>query len=156
LGGLSVVLGFMPRVGLGLIILFLIPATFIMHAFGSADAAISGNDLAMSAMNVALIGAALSLLALPVPWSLSVDEWLRDRAGFSGENALARGWRRIVQSARQVAQPGRTRSHSQSAAIVPKQSVVPGANERWIVRQQAVRSSDGSFAMRVVRAYYSS
>lgn len=90
LGGSSVLLGLMPRVGLGLIALFLVGATPIMHAFWTAaDPVARGTELAMFMKNVALLGAALSMIAIPVPWPLSLDEWIA-RSGHAGRDLLGR------------------------------------------------------------------
>jgi uncharacterized membrane protein YphA (DoxX/SURF4 family) len=154
-GGLSIVLGFMPRVGLSSIILFLIPATFIMHAFWSVDATARGVELAIFLKNVALIGAALSLLALSVPWPISIDNWLRHRARFSADGAFARVWRRVVERSRQVLQPKRARSRAPAEQIVSSPATIShSGGDSWVVREQAVKRADGSIVMRSVRAYF--
>jgi putative oxidoreductase len=61
-GGLSVLLGFHARAGAWLLIAFLIPVTFMMHAFWNVtDPAMHAIQLANFMKNVALIGAALML-----------------------------------------------------------------------------------------------
>jgi len=72
LGGLSLLLGVYPVVGVALIVLFLVPTTVMMHDFWAAP-----QDQKMSQMinfmkNMALIGAALMLLAVPTPWPFSL------------------------------------------------------------------------------------
>jgi uncharacterized membrane protein YphA (DoxX/SURF4 family) len=149
LGGASVVLGFMPRVGLALLMLFLVPTTFIMHGFWSADAASRGMELAMFMKNLALLGAALCMFALPVPWALSVDGWLHDRTGFSGEAALARGWRRMVQGVQR-----RAPARAQNTQVMPTSTVIESGRDFRVYRQQAWSSADGTVVMRSVRAYF--
>jgi putative oxidoreductase len=80
LGGASVVLGVAPRVGLALIVLFLVPVTFVMHAFWSvADAQARMPEMINFMKNMALTGAALGLMAVPLPWPFSLDAFLRRR-----------------------------------------------------------------------------
>jgi putative oxidoreductase len=72
-GGLSVLLGFRPEVGLGLIGLFLLVVTPKMHNFWTLeDPMMRATDMAHFLKNLALLGATLMLLAantvLPHPW----------------------------------------------------------------------------------------
>jgi uncharacterized membrane protein YphA (DoxX/SURF4 family) len=84
IGGLHVLLGLMPRFGLLLIILFLVPVTFVMHAFwADTDPQQRVSNLISFTKNLALIGGALGLMAVNVPWPFSVD------------SALARGSRSV-------------------------------------------------------------
>ncbi|MDP3155820.1 MAG: DoxX family protein [Archangium sp.] len=79
LGGVSLVLGLAPRIGLALLLLYLVPAAFTLSAFWAAPEAAR---LAMSGqfgLSVCLIGACFALLAVSVPWAFSVDELLRRR-----------------------------------------------------------------------------
>ncbi|MDP2269179.1 MAG: DoxX family membrane protein [Archangium sp.] len=82
LGGLSVLLGFLPRVGLTLIMLFLVPVTLVMHNFwaiGDPQARIM--EMTHFLKNTGLVGAALSMMALPLPWPNSVSAGRRTEAG---------------------------------------------------------------------------
>lgn len=73
LGGLSVLLGFMPRIGLTLIILFLIPVTLWMHNFWTVtDPQQRMMEMTNFLKNSALLGACFGLIAIPVPWPSSV------------------------------------------------------------------------------------
>jgi putative oxidoreductase len=75
LGGASVLLGAWPRVGLALIALFLVGVTPAMHPFWTFDnPARAMAETTNFAKNVALLGAALGLLAVPTPWAWSVGE----------------------------------------------------------------------------------
>jgi len=59
-GGLSVLLGYRTRIGAGLLALFLIPVTLMMHNFWAApDAASFQIERALFLRNVALLGGAL-------------------------------------------------------------------------------------------------
>jgi uncharacterized membrane protein YphA (DoxX/SURF4 family) len=72
-GGLSVVLGYRPEVGLTLIALFLAGVTPMMHNFWAApDANTRLADSINFQKNMALLGAALVMLALPRPWPFSI------------------------------------------------------------------------------------
>ena len=73
LGGLSVLLGFMPRVGLTLIILFLVPVTLMMHNFWAVeDPQARMAEMTHFLKNIGLLGASFAMIALPVPWPGSV------------------------------------------------------------------------------------
>lgn len=73
-GGLSVMVGFQPTLGVICIALFLIPVTFMMHTYWSdTDQNMKINNRVNFQKNVALLGAALMLLVVPQPWPLSVD-----------------------------------------------------------------------------------
>jgi putative oxidoreductase len=59
-GALSVLLGYRARIGAWLLILFLVPVTFMMHNFWTiADPMMQQMQMAMFMKNVALIGGAL-------------------------------------------------------------------------------------------------
>jgi len=74
LGGASVILGLRPRVGLALVILFLVPVSLYMHAYwGIADRVMRSMQMANFLKNLALAGAALALAFHPVPWPASVE-----------------------------------------------------------------------------------
>jgi putative oxidoreductase len=73
LGGASVLLGVAPRVGVLLLVVFLVPTTFVMHAYWKVqDAQWRQVDQINFMKNLALLGAALSLLFVPEPWPLSL------------------------------------------------------------------------------------
>jgi putative oxidoreductase len=69
LGGLSLLLGFQPIIGVALIILFLVPTSVMMHNFWSVqDPMQKMAELVNFTKNMALIGCALMFLAIPRPW----------------------------------------------------------------------------------------
>jgi glyoxylase-like metal-dependent hydrolase (beta-lactamase superfamily II)/uncharacterized membrane protein YphA (DoxX/SURF4 family) len=73
-GGLSVMLGFQPTLGVICIALFLIPVTFMVHTYWSdTDPNMKINNRVNFQKNVALLGAGLMALIVPQPWPLSVD-----------------------------------------------------------------------------------
>ncbi len=72
-GGLGIILGIMPQLSLGLIVLFLLPVTFTMHNFWKIeDPMQKGIQKIMFQKNLTLAGAALIMLAIPVPWLYSL------------------------------------------------------------------------------------
>jgi uncharacterized membrane protein YphA (DoxX/SURF4 family) len=79
-GGLSVLLGFRPRLGLAALIVFLVGVTPLMHGFWQvADAQARLHETTQFMKNAALLGAALALLRLPIPWPVSLDARLERR-----------------------------------------------------------------------------
>lgn len=62
LGGISIALGYKARWGAWLIVLFLLPVTFMMHAFWKVqDPMMQQMQMAMFMKNIALTGAALMI-----------------------------------------------------------------------------------------------
>ncbi len=62
LGGLSVILGYKVKVGTILLVVFLIPTSFMMHAFwGIEDPMQSQMQMAMFMKNLSMLGGALLL-----------------------------------------------------------------------------------------------
>ena len=69
-GGLGVLLGVYVPWALAALILFLIPVTFMMHAYWKvADPMAKMADQVNFWKNLSLLGAALMMLAVPLPWS---------------------------------------------------------------------------------------
>jgi putative oxidoreductase len=59
-GGLSVLLGFQTRIGAGLLVIFLVPVTVMMHNFwASADPSTHRIEQAMFLKNLTMLGGAL-------------------------------------------------------------------------------------------------
>jgi uncharacterized membrane protein YphA (DoxX/SURF4 family) len=74
IGGLSLLLGLMPRVGVAALALFFIPVTLVMHAFwADHDPAIRMMNVVNFGKNLALFASALMFLAIPEPWPYSVQ-----------------------------------------------------------------------------------
>ncbi|MSO57084.1 MAG: DoxX family protein [Acidobacteria bacterium] len=72
-GGLSIVLGARPRVGAAMVALFLLVVTPKMHDYWNvADPQQQLGEWINFQKNVAMIGAALMMLALPLPWPYSL------------------------------------------------------------------------------------
>lgn len=73
IAGLTFLLGWLPKLGVAAAALFLVPVTFIMHAFWNApDAQARMADLTHFTKNLALLAATLMFLAIPEPWPLSL------------------------------------------------------------------------------------
>jgi uncharacterized membrane protein YphA (DoxX/SURF4 family) len=73
-GGVSVLAGIKPRQGLTLIVGFLVPVSLQMHRFWEIDdPAQRMSEMVNFTKNMALAGAALSLMQIDEPWPLSVD-----------------------------------------------------------------------------------
>ena len=77
-GGLSLLLGVFPRIGVAALVLFLVPVTLIMHAFwADRDPMLRMNDVINFTKNIGLLGAVLTLVAVPRPWPYSLERRLR-------------------------------------------------------------------------------
>ena len=64
-GGLSIILGYRAKLGAWLIVLFLVPVTFMMHKFwGIADPAVAQLQMIMFMKNIAILGGALLITQL--------------------------------------------------------------------------------------------
>ncbi|MBI4547137.1 MAG: DoxX family protein [Ignavibacteriae bacterium] len=74
LGGLSIMTGVYPDIGILLLITSLIPVSFTMHNFWKVeDAQIKMMEMVNFTKNLALVGAVLMMLALSCPWPLSLQ-----------------------------------------------------------------------------------
>ena len=62
LGGLSIIFGYQRKVGLWLLIVFLIPTSLIMHQFWALEGQQAQTQMAHFLKNLSLAGAALALL----------------------------------------------------------------------------------------------
>lgn len=72
--GLSFLLGLYPEVGIAALVLFLVPVTVMMHAFwADRDPVMRQMDIVNFSKNVALLGSALMLAAIPRPWEYSLE-----------------------------------------------------------------------------------
>jgi putative oxidoreductase len=73
LGGLSMLLGLYPVVGIVLLALFLVGVTPVMHNFWTVkDPQARMGEMINFTKNVALLGALLMILAVPQPWPMSL------------------------------------------------------------------------------------
>jgi uncharacterized membrane protein YphA (DoxX/SURF4 family) len=73
IGGLSILLGVYPVVGVAALVVFFVPVTFWMHDFWAVQDPMQRTiQMVNFAKNLALLGAALMLLAIPQPWPLGL------------------------------------------------------------------------------------
>jgi len=73
IGGLSILLGYQPLIGVIALVLFLLPVTFMMHNFWAIeDPQMKMSDMVNFMKNMALLGSALMFLAIPTPWPFSL------------------------------------------------------------------------------------
>jgi putative oxidoreductase len=72
-GGLSILTGFQPLVGVVALVLFFLPVSFMMHNFWAVpDPMAKMGEQVNFAKNMALLGSALMFLAIPTPWPFSL------------------------------------------------------------------------------------
>jgi len=73
IGGLSILTGFEPRLGVAAIVLFLVPVTLTMHQFWKVqDPTQKMGEQVNFMKNVALLGSTLMFLVIVRPWPYSV------------------------------------------------------------------------------------
>ena len=73
IGGLSILLGFQPVIGVAAIVLFLLPVSFMIHNFWAvADPQMKQMDMIQFMKNMGLLGSTLMFLAIPRPWPFSL------------------------------------------------------------------------------------
>lgn len=73
LGGLSLLLGLYPLVGIALIILFILPVTPIMHNFWTIQDPMQRQmDMTFFMKDFCMLGCTLMFVAIPQPWVLSL------------------------------------------------------------------------------------
>jgi len=66
-GGISVIFNLFPLIGLGALVLFLLPVTFMMHAFWKVqDPQVKMGEMVNFMKNIALLGALLMFLSMHV------------------------------------------------------------------------------------------
>jgi len=76
-GGLSIMAGLKPKQGLAAIVAFLVPVSLQMHRFWEeADAQKRQTEMIQFMKNMALVGAALTLMHGSEPWPASIDSAL--------------------------------------------------------------------------------
>jgi putative oxidoreductase len=79
LGSLSIIVGLKARWGALLIIIFLLPVTFMMHDFwNETEAMQKQTQMIMFMKNISMLGAAM-IISYFGPGPISVDEWIKRR-----------------------------------------------------------------------------
>ena len=71
--GVSLISGIQPRLGVGAVALFLIPVSIMMHNFWALAGMERINEMHAFLGNLALLGSAFMILAIPRPWPFSLD-----------------------------------------------------------------------------------
>lgn len=88
--GFCIIFGLFPKFSIYALLIFLVPATVIMHPF--ADAMFWIPTFEVVSRNWAILGSSLIWLAIPEPWPLSLDGYIRKRflsaKDGSGKNKL--------------------------------------------------------------------
>ena len=78
IGGLTMILGICPDIGIAALVLFFVPVTVIMHAFwADRDPMMRQIDVVNFGKNVALLGSSLMFAMVPRPWAYSLDRRAR-------------------------------------------------------------------------------
>lgn len=72
LAGITILLGYEPRLGVASLVIFFVPVTFMMHNFWAVPAGEKAMQLGQFMKNSALLGSALMFLKIPRPWPLSL------------------------------------------------------------------------------------
>src|SRR5215469_6800686 len=73
LGGLSLLLGYHPTIGAGLLVAFLLGVSFSMHNFWTVqDQQAKMGEMTNFLKNIAILGLLLMTLAIPRPWLMSL------------------------------------------------------------------------------------
>ncbi len=74
IGGVSLLLGIYPLIGVASLVMFFVPVTVMMHPFwADRDAMMRQMDIVNFSKNVALLGSSLMFLGIPHPWPFSVE-----------------------------------------------------------------------------------
>ena len=73
LGGLSMLLGYHPTIGAGLLVIFLVGVSFGIHNFWTVqDPQARQGEMVNFLKNMAILGLLLMTVAIPRPWLMSV------------------------------------------------------------------------------------
>src|SRR6516162_7049663 len=73
LGGLSLLLGYHPTIGAGLLVIFLLGVSFGMHNFWTIqDPQAKQGEMINFLKNMAILGLLLMTVAIPRPWLMSI------------------------------------------------------------------------------------
>ncbi|MBI1960778.1 MAG: DoxX family protein [Candidatus Liptonbacteria bacterium] len=77
IGGLGVLSGMYVAWAVAALALFFVPVSFMMHAFWSVEPSQRMGESVNFLKNMALLGAALMLLAIPEPWAYALSYFLQ-------------------------------------------------------------------------------
>ena len=71
-GGYTIITGVRVTAGIVALVLFFIPVTFTMHAFWKEERQARMMERVQFMENLAILGAILMLLTIPIPWPMSL------------------------------------------------------------------------------------
>jgi putative oxidoreductase len=71
-GGITILLGIFPEVGVAALVVFFLPVTFMMHNFWAVPEAQKAAQLVNFTKNMGLLGSSLMFLAIKKPWPFSL------------------------------------------------------------------------------------
>ena len=75
IGGITILTGYQPRIGIVALVIFFLPVTLIMHNFWSIDDQMMRmTEMISFIKNIALLASAVMFLAIPRPWPLSLGK----------------------------------------------------------------------------------
>ena len=73
LGGLSIITGYKPKIGILLLVIFLLPVTLAMHRFWTvSDPMARISEMVNFTKNFALLGSLLMISTIKEPWEFSI------------------------------------------------------------------------------------
>jgi uncharacterized membrane protein YphA (DoxX/SURF4 family) len=90
LAGASLITGIRPKLGVGALVLFLVPVTVIMHNFWAQTGLAQVAEMHAFMGNVGLLGSAVMFLAIPEPWPFSLEGLISMLRAVSGKARPAR------------------------------------------------------------------
>ena len=71
IGGITILTGYRPRIGIIALVIFFLPVTLIMHNFWAVDdQMMKMMEMVQFLKNTALLSSAVMFLAIPRPWPL--------------------------------------------------------------------------------------
>jgi len=75
IGGVSIITGYKPTIGVIALVTFFLPVTFIMHDFWAVTDQMQRMGQMVNFMkNIALMASAVMFLSIPQPWPLSLGK----------------------------------------------------------------------------------
>lgn len=75
IGGITILTGYRPTIGIIALVIFFLPVTFIMHNFWTIDDPMRRmSEMINFLKNIALLSSAVMFLAIPRPWPLSLGK----------------------------------------------------------------------------------
>jgi putative oxidoreductase len=73
IAGITILLGYEPKIGVAALIVFFVPVTYMMHNFWALQGQERAMQLVQFTKNAALLGSALMFVKIARPWPLSLD-----------------------------------------------------------------------------------